>query len=64
MGGQKITADEALLFGLIDRIVEPDTLLETARHIAADTVAATPEIAVGIKAMCTPQSGASDAPLR
>ncbi|MBQ0806037.1 MAG: enoyl-CoA hydratase/isomerase family protein [Sulfitobacter sp.] len=64
MGGQKITADEALLFGLIDRIVEPDTLQETARHIAADTVAATPEIAVGIKAMCTPQSCASDAPLR
>jgi enoyl-CoA hydratase/carnithine racemase len=52
MGGQKITTDEALSFGLIDRIVEPDALLEHARALAADTVAAKPEIAAGIKAMC------------
>lgn len=32
MGGQKITADEALTFGLIDRIVEPDALCDHARR--------------------------------
>jgi enoyl-CoA hydratase/carnithine racemase len=52
MGGQKILADEALQFGLIDRIVEPDGLLDAARDIAADTLAASPDIASGIKAMC------------
>jgi enoyl-CoA hydratase/carnithine racemase len=60
MGGQKITADDALMFGLIDRIVEPEALLETAHQIAADTIAATPEIAAGIKAMCAAQSGLLD----
>jgi enoyl-CoA hydratase len=60
MGGQKITAEDALMFGLIDRIVEPEALLKTALEIAADTVAAAPEIAVGIKAMCAPQPGLSD----
>ncbi|MEQ9693033.1 enoyl-CoA hydratase/isomerase family protein [Shimia sp. SDUM112013] len=53
MGGQKILADEALQFGLVDRLVDADNLLETAREIAADTLAAKPEIAKGIKAMCT-----------
>ena len=52
MGGQKIMADEALSFGLIDRIVEGEALVETAREIAADTLAAKPEIARGIKGMC------------
>ena len=52
MGGQKITADEALMFGLIDRIVDADALWATASDIASDTVAAPSEIAVRIKAMC------------
>ena len=52
MGGQKIPADEALAFGLIDRIVEPGTLLDSAREIAADSVAADPQIRAAIKAMC------------
>jgi enoyl-CoA hydratase len=52
MGGQKITADEALMFGLIDRIVDADALWATATDIASDTVAAPSEIAVRIKAMC------------
>ncbi|MCZ4255872.1 enoyl-CoA hydratase/isomerase family protein [Sulfitobacter sp. G21635-S1] len=52
MGGQKITAEEALSFGLIDRIVAPEELLEHARDLSADTVAAKPEIAAGIKRMC------------
>lgn len=52
MGGQKIEAEEALAFGLIDRIVSPDSLLDTARGICADTLAAKPEIAAAIKGMC------------
>ena len=52
MGGQKILADEALAFGLVDRLVARDQLLEEARVIAADTLAAKPEIATGIKALC------------
>ena len=52
MGGQKITADEALSYGLIDRIVEDVALLEVARAIAADTLAAKAEFASTMKAMC------------
>ena len=53
MGGQKIEAPEALAFGLIDRIVEPDALIETARALCADTLAAKPEIAAGIHRLCS-----------
>jgi len=53
MGGQKISTEDAFAFGLIDRIVPPDALTDTAREIAADTLAARPEIAAGIKGMCT-----------
>lgn len=52
MGGQKLMAEEALRFGLIDRIVEPDALMETVHDLAADTLAAKHEIAAGIKAIC------------
>ncbi len=51
MGGQKITAAEALSFGLIDRIIDGD-VVGSAREICADTLAAKPEIARGIKEMC------------
>ena len=53
MGGQKIEAAEALQMGLIERIVAPDALLPTAREIAADTLAARPEIAQNIKTLCS-----------
>ncbi len=53
MGGQKIEAPEALQFGLIDRIVDADSLLATAHKIAADTLAAKPEIAAQIKSLCS-----------
>jgi len=53
MGGQRLSAEEALAFGLIDRIVSPEALIETARAICADTLAARPEIASGIKGMCS-----------
>jgi enoyl-CoA hydratase len=52
MGGQKITAQEALSFGLVDRIIEPDRLIDHARMIASDSVAADPAIAKAIKNMC------------
>ncbi|MEJ6609135.1 MAG: enoyl-CoA hydratase/isomerase family protein [Paracoccaceae bacterium] len=52
MGGQKLTAQEALQFGLIERVLEPESLLPTAENIAADTMAASPEIARGIRLLC------------
>ena len=52
MGGQKVLTDDALAFGLIDRVVAPDDLLETAQQFCVDTVAASENIAHGIKAMC------------
>ncbi len=52
MGGQKLSAQEALPFGLIERVLEPEALLPTAENIAADTMAASPEIARGIRALC------------
>ena len=52
MAGQKITADEACAWGLVDRVVEPDALMPTARELTGDVVAAKPEIAKGIAEMC------------
>lgn len=55
MGGQKIETEEALRFGLIDRIVAPDDLMAAAQALTEDTVAAKPEIAGGIKQLCAPR---------
>ena len=52
MGGQKIAADEAYAFGLVDRVVEPDRLMPTAHELVADSLAADPRIATGIAGMC------------
>ncbi|MEP1767048.1 MAG: enoyl-CoA hydratase/isomerase family protein [Sulfitobacter sp.] len=52
MGGQRITADDALAFGLIERIVPAEDLMATAQALCVDTLAASPQIAQGIKAMC------------
>ncbi|MWB76565.1 enoyl-CoA hydratase/isomerase family protein [Pseudooceanicola sp. 216_PA32_1] len=54
MGGQRITVEEALAFGLVDRIVAPEELIATARAIAGDTLAADPDFASTIKGMCRP----------
>lgn len=51
MGGQKIMAEEALRFGLVDRIVEPAELMDAARALSEDVLAAKPEIISGIKAL-------------
>lgn len=53
MGGQKIDAQEALAFGLVDRIVDDDALMETAQMLCADTLGAPADIAQRIKAMCS-----------
>jgi enoyl-CoA hydratase/carnithine racemase len=52
MAGQKITAQEAYAFGLVDRVVEPEDLIPTARQLVADSVGADPEIATGIAGLC------------
>lgn len=59
MGGHKATADEAHAFGLVDLIVDPANLLDTARSLAADTCAAPEDIALKIKAMCGSAVGRS-----
>lgn len=51
MAGQKIDADEALAWGLVDRIVPPETLLDSACTLAADVLAAKPGHAAAIKAL-------------
>lgn len=51
MGGAKWSADEALAFGFLDRIVPGEDLETTVRALASDTLAASGEIARGIKAM-------------
>jgi enoyl-CoA hydratase/carnithine racemase len=40
LAGQRIGADEALAWGLIDRIVAPDTLMDSAKALAADALGA------------------------
>ncbi|WP_435139693.1 enoyl-CoA hydratase/isomerase family protein [Pseudopelagicola sp. nBUS_19] len=52
MGGQKLLSDEALATGLVDRLAEPKKLIDVARDLAADTLAADPVIALGIKRIC------------
>jgi enoyl-CoA hydratase len=52
MGGQKITASEALDFGLVEWLVEPEELIDCANDLCHDVMNASPEIAQGIKAMC------------
>lgn len=52
MAGQKIEADTALTWGLLDRVVEADALIDTARALCADALAADPVHAATIKGMC------------
>ncbi|KAG1648022.1 3-hydroxypropionyl-coenzyme A dehydratase [Nymphon striatum] len=51
MAGQKIEANEALSWGLVDRIVNQDELLHTAKKFASDVVSAQPVHVAAIKAM-------------
>lgn len=51
MAGQKIDAETALAWGLVDRLVAADRLEEEARALATDVLGATPDHAQAIKAM-------------
>jgi len=50
--GQKISAQAAYDYGLVDRVVEPEALMETAQDLLAHSLGAKPEIAAGILGMC------------
>jgi enoyl-CoA hydratase len=52
MGAQKIDAQTAYDFGLIDRIVDPEQLEVTVADLSAAALAAPGDIRSGIKAMC------------
>lgn len=49
MAGARIDAQEALSWGLVDRIYAPETLLSEARALAADAVGATADHVAAIK---------------
>lgn len=51
MAGQKVDAAEARDWGLVDRIAAPEALLDEARALCADALAAPPELVAGIKAL-------------
>ncbi len=50
--GQKLSAQEAYDFGLIDRIVAPEDLMDLAEALAAPSLAADPTLARAILAAC------------
>ena len=52
MAGQKLTADQALQYGLVDRLVQADNMPEVISELSADVLAASKEILSGIKSMC------------
>lgn len=51
LAGQRIGADEALTWGLIDRIVPPEALIDTALSLARDALAADPGHVRALKRM-------------
>ena len=51
--GQKLSAQEAYDFGLIDRIVDPDALLSEAEKLAEPALGADPDLAARILAACS-----------
>lgn len=52
--GQKLSAQEAYDYGLIDRIVAPEDLLQTAEALVEPSLAADPEVARAILQACAP----------
>lgn len=51
MGGARVEAEEALAWGLVDRLAEPEALLDAARALTADACAAPTGHAGRIKTM-------------
>jgi enoyl-CoA hydratase/carnithine racemase len=52
LAGAKIGTAEALAWGLFDRVVQRDELMDAARGLVADSLAADPGHAAALKAMC------------
>jgi enoyl-CoA hydratase/carnithine racemase len=52
MGGQKIAAQDAYDFGLVERLVEPDELMPTAHSLCEHVLSADPKLAAQIKSLC------------
>ena len=52
MGGQKLSADQAYQFGLIDQIVPNEDLMTIARELTEHTCSADPAIAAEIARLC------------
>lgn len=52
MGGQKITAETAFNFGLVDEIVEGESVLDRAHDICSDIIAADLKTSQAIKKLC------------
>lgn len=51
MAGEKLSAEDALGIGLVDRVVAPEALMETARSLAEDALGAEPDHIAAIKRM-------------
>lgn len=60
LAGQKITSDQALLFGLIDQIVPPEQLHEVVGNLCFDAVSAELETVSAIKSLCQPVETSSN----
>jgi enoyl-CoA hydratase/carnithine racemase len=54
MGGARIDAAEAFAWGLVDRIVAPESLLQEAHALAADAMAASADHVAAIKRLVPP----------
>ena len=52
IAGQKLSAEDALTYGLVERICQPEKLMREAVDLVTDVLAATPEHATAIKGMC------------
>ena len=59
MAGQKLTADEALAFGLIERIVPRDEMAGLLDTLSADALAGRPQVLAAIKALGRPHVDAA-----
>lgn len=57
LGGIRLSAEEALGWGLFDRIVPPEDLMPAARALAADALASPAAHVAAVKAMLRQQGG-------
>lgn len=62
LAGQRIGADEALAWGLIDRIVAPESLMDSAKALAADALNADHSHVTALKRMAKASNWGKDEP--